>query len=71
VKPVHAIAVGVVTAFWAGFDLYLLFVNPVLSSALGSDIGTSDRGFELAVFVAGTLLTLGTHHAAESSSEYD
>jgi hypothetical protein len=70
VKIVHAIAVGVVTAFWAGFDLYLLLVNPALSSSLGSDIGTSEGGFELVVLVAGTLLTLGTHYAAESASEY-
>ncbi len=61
-----ALAVGVVTVFWIGFDLYLL-LDPVLAAGLSGLIGTSPLVLELIVLIVGGFATWGTHWAAENA----
>jgi len=62
----ETIAVGLVTVFWIGVDLYLLF-DPLVAEGLSSQLGVSPIVLEFGVLVLGLVLTGVVHWAADQS----
>jgi hypothetical protein len=62
----EAIAVGFVTVFWIGADLYLLF-NPNVAGGLSWTLGVSPPVLEWGVFFLGCFASWGTHWVAENA----
>ena len=53
-----AIGLGIITAFWVGADVYLLF-NPNVADGLGSYTGVSGAALEWTVFILGAIICIG------------